>query len=70
MLRKIHEEMLAFYNTHLAVDSGTTIKSVNEINNIILELKTGNTTWNSGDKTKRTFAVEFLKVYDTISKTQ
>ncbi|HHU18548.1 MAG: MBL fold metallo-hydrolase RNA specificity domain-containing protein [Anaerovoracaceae bacterium] len=39
-LAQIHEEMGSiFYNTHLAVDSGTTIKSVNEINNIILELE-------------------------------
>ncbi|MDD4564365.1 MAG: MBL fold metallo-hydrolase [Eubacteriales bacterium] len=39
-LAQIHEEMgNIFYNTHLAVDSGTTQKSVNEINNIILELE-------------------------------
>jgi len=39
-LAQIHEEMgNIFFNTHLAVDSGTTQKSVNEINNIILELE-------------------------------
>lgn len=39
-LYQIHEEIgNIFYNTHLAVDSGMTEKSIKEINNIILELE-------------------------------